>query len=48
MKKERREKVKKNKLKTDKENQVSQKMLERTTECRLEKNKIKRSSGVTG
>lgn len=39
---------KKRKLKTGKENQVSWKKLERTTERRLGKNKNKRSSEVTG
>lgn len=39
---------KKRKLKTGKENQVSWKKLERTTELRLGKNKNKRSSEVTG
>lgn len=39
---------KKKTLKTGKENQVSWKKLERTTERRLGKNKNKRSSEVTG
>lgn len=42
MKKERREEIEKKKLKTGKDNQVSQKKLEKTTERRLERNKNKK------
>lgn len=48
MKKEGKEEVKKKKLKAGEKNQASRKKLERTTERRLEKNKNKRSGGVTG